>query len=400
MNQYQLLRWLMAAASVAVVGGGAAAAINAGISSAGGQGPVDSLFNPADYPLCAATLNVGGGSILIDTKDGTEPPILVAGSVTNTGRVVTNQSGNIVLGMLNYNRVNISSGVTVTVTGNLGVVIGSMRGFDFYGVISVAGGTGSIATASSRPPGGRGGPGGEAGVRGSSYTSAPPSSVGGNGGTGGCYYHSGNGAGYGAGQGSGNYDMNECGGGGGYGGAGGGGNGGGWESPRRGGPAYGETNITNLYGGSGGGGGFRYYGYDSAQTGGGGGGGGAIELVALGTMTFCGTINAKGGNGSGPAGGGPGGGGGSGGGVIVAAARIFGGGGLIDARGGAGATGAGGGGGGRILLCYRESIVAPSNDVSGGVGGGASWYGSNGTFTVSAGFPFKEVFRGTVLTLR
>lgn len=395
----QIKTGLMVAASVAVVGS-AALAIRAGISGSGQKGPVNSLFNPADYPLCAATLNVTSGSILIDTKDGVEPPILVIGSVTNTGRIVTNQSGNVVLGLLNFNRVSIASGVTVTVTGNLGLVIGSMRGFEFYGVISGAGGTGSVGTASSRPAGGRGGAGGEGGARGSSCTSAPPSSVGGNGGAGGCHYHSGNGVGFGGGQGYGNYDMGECGGGGGYGGAGGGGSGGGWVSPRLGGTTYGDVNVTDLYGGSGGGGGFQYYAHDSYQVGGGGGGGGAIEFVSLGTMTFCGTINARGGNGSTPAGGGPGGGGGSGGAVILAAQRIFGGGGAIDAQGGTGATGAGGGGGGRILICYRESITSPSNNVSGGAGGGSNWYGSNGTCTVSAGFPFKEVFRGTVLTLK
>lgn len=386
-------------AAGAVVLGGAAISL---MQSAGGErtSPVNSLFNPADHPLSAAALDVGSGTITIDTGDGTRPPVLAAGAITNTGFVVTNQSGRVVLALMNYDRIAVARGVTVNVNGNLGLVLGSRGSFDFAGTLLLTGTAGRVGAASNHPAGGEGGAGAEGGGRNASCASAPPSAARGAGGTGGLCSNVVDGVGFGGGQGLGMHDYPCAGGGGGYGGSGGGSHAT-VGLVRLGGNRYGDEALTDLFGGSGGGGSCAQFNHDADPAAGGGGGGGAVELVALGTMTFNGTINALGGNGACPASG-LGAGGGSGGAVILAARRLSASGGLVDCSGGAGGgdasgqwtLGGGGGGGGRIAFYYKKSLAIPEIRVAGGAGGaGGTQYGSpaapagsNGTYSVSAAF--------------
>lgn len=374
--------------------------------------PTNSLFNPANYPLAGATLNVSSGTISIDTKDGTTPPVLIVGSVTNTGMIVTNQSGNVVMALFNYGRVTFASGVNVSVTGNLGLVLASMKSIDIAGTVSLNGNAGSTDIAANQPQGGAGGAGAEAGLRGVSYTGAPPTSVRGNGGNGGRWYDAGgSGVGYGGGVGLGSYDSRRTGGGAGHGGTGGTGFAS-LGSGSAGGVSYGDTALTDLRGGSGGGGGFQSATKDSESASGGGGGGGALELVALAGITLTGTINANGGAGGGAL---TGAGGGSGGAIILAAPYISAAGGTITTAGGSGGDGAsdwgfagGGGGGGRVALYYRDTLVAPSYSVAGGLGGlngpgfggSRAGAGASGTYTEFQTFPFKNVLRGTVISVK
>jgi hypothetical protein len=154
-----------------------------------------------------------------------------------------------------------------------------------------------------------------------------------------------------------------------------------------GGAVAGNATITKLAGGSGGGGG-------GGPTGGsGGGGGGGLQLVANGTITIAGNINAGGcgGRHGGLGGNGGGGGGGGGGGTILIEAHdlvlqgqlaVNGGGGgagkggtngangSIDgtgANGGTGGNGFGGAGGASMMLVGGPG---QDNSVAGGGGGG------------------------------
>lgn len=298
--------------------------------------------------------------------------------------------------------------VTVTVTGNRGLVLASLTHMTI-GANVTFNLQGNSSTSSS---GAAGAPGAEGGNRDSSYNSDPPPANAGNGSNG--AYGSGpwpDGRGHGGGGGT---PWHITGGAGaGYGSTGGNGAGTGGTTPI-GGPAYGNQQISELYGGSGGSGGC------GATRTGGGGGGGSIELVACGTLTFAGTINAYGGNAgdisSGNASGG--GGGGSGGGVILCATalEVTG---TINARGGDGGTttstgtyshkGGGGGAGGRVAW-YTDSLDnGDSNnvDISGGARGtgpnGNGQTGSDGSFYTDTtdGCPFEIVPpAGTVIFVR
>jgi hypothetical protein len=153
---------------------------------------------------------------------------------------------------------------------------------------------------------------------------------------------------------------------------------------------YNPDISAQLIGGSGGGDGSGYTIISH-----GGAGGGAIQIGSLGTITFGGSIVARGGMGvrglGAPSsfGGDAGeltGGGGSGGAVLIHASKIQWAGGLISVRGGDSGpanpnnsyfafnqlipspdTAGGGGGGGRILVAYKTAIAGtPNVDVSGG----------------------------------
>jgi hypothetical protein len=153
-------------------------------------------------------------------------------------------------------------------------------------------------------------------------------------------------------------DPNNGGSGAGYGGRGGDGLGG--TANGEGGPVYGDTLLTELFGGSGAGG------VGWAWHGGGGGGGGALELVASGELVVNGRLDVSGSNaGWGDRNPGTPAGGGSGGGLILAAnALTLDTGADVDASGGLGYDPVtqgrtrsneipGGGGGGRVALYYN-----------------------------------------------
>ncbi|MBA4389284.1 MAG: hypothetical protein C0404_15035, partial [Verrucomicrobia bacterium] len=86
--------------------------------------PVNSLLNPRDYSMLTGSLDVASGTLTIDTKDGASAPTFTLPDTTVlNGRVVTNQSGNVVLALFNFGALGISNGVTCVVTGNLGLVL-------------------------------------------------------------------------------------------------------------------------------------------------------------------------------------------------------------------------------------------------------------------------------------
>ena len=361
----------------------------------------NSLFNPASYPLTADSLVVTGGSIVIDTGDGTNRvPSLVANGIMYEGQVVPNQSSNVWLSLFNFGGLAISNGVSCTVTGNLGLVLGSRGDMTISSTISLNGANGWTGTGGR---GGIGGSGGDAGNRVSSYRSSPPD---GNHGRGGMIQT--DGFGYGGGGrafavNGGAFVIVVPAAGGGYGGMGGC-----FTNydpypsippphPEFRGRDYGDSLIVNLYGGSGGGGGYDNYG--------GGGGGGALELIANDTLTVCSnsTLQVNGGIGGG---GTSASGGGSGGGLILAANHLVVAG-TLQARGGSGGSsssgdwfGGGGGGGGRIMLCAN---MVKTNGMSVSVAGGDpvntmfSSAGSNGTFSVRGHSDFPYAISGTLL---
>jgi hypothetical protein len=114
---------------------------------------------------------------------------------------------------------------------------------------------------------------------------------------------------------------------------------------------FGAPELRPLNGGSGGGGGWSASNASGCAGGGGGGGGGALLIVANGTVTVTGTINAAGGNGgaAGNATCASGGSGGSGGAIRILANRVTGAG-PLNAAGGNGGSGAPAGQPGRVRL--------------------------------------------------
>ncbi len=222
-------------------------------------------------------------------------------------------------GVFNFTTVNIPSGVTVTFiknTANTPVYILATGDVIIAGTINVSGGSGVSITS------GKGGPGGF------------------DGGYGGSSGNGGNGLGPGAGSISTNGSSYiQAGGGGGYGSAGGTftvSN----ISAGSGGPAYGNSRLIPLVGGSGGAGG--NWAADSLWSSigmGGGGGGGAILIASSGTINITGSISANGGNGAPSCNGSESaaGGGGSGGAIKLMANTIAGNG-TISATGGIGCS--------------------------------------------------------------
>jgi len=219
---------------------------------------INSRFNPNDFASNGTLSLVATDTIVFNTLAGTYT--INAGTPVAGGVVVTSQSGNVKTMLFNFDNISIASGVTVTVTGDFGLVLGSRENITLSSNISVSGGNGTGTGGSI----GAGGPGAEGGSRDApsfDSNSSPYNTTAGNGGSGNnSGGTSGDGRGIGGGNGSGGAGQ-----GGSYGGVGG-------NNTR---PAYGDSMLTDLYGGSGGSGG-------SGGNGGGAGagGGGAIELPA------------------------------------------------------------------------------------------------------------------------
>ncbi len=198
-------------------------------------------------------------------------------------------------GTYHYTSVNIPVGVTITVTGTQPLVINCTGNVLINGSLQANGSNGEDGiTYNNAGTGGIGVAGGTNGGNGSFASGSGPlnGSAGLGPGAGGMgqAWSGGGGAGHSL---EGNDAFTERG---------------------LGGPAYGDANLTIVYGGSGGGGGSG--GYDCGA-GGGGGGGGSIQILACGTVTVNGSIEAKGGNGGSDGGGNCGGGGGGSGGSIL-----------------------------------------------------------------------------------
>lgn len=220
-------------------------------------------------------------------------------------------------GVFNFTTVNIPTGVTIKFgsnSKNTSVTILASGDITIAGIINVNGQPG-IAN-------GIGGQGGQGGFKGGTggYRVEPYTGT------------AGDGRGGGSPGGSDGITNMGGGGGGGYGYIGTNGDNNGNPNARvgQGGPRYGTFTLLPLVGGSGGGGGGAYRDLDIG--GAGGGGGGAILIASTGTITFSGSIQARGGDGVTVRTGG-GGGGGSGGGVRLIANTVSGTG-SFDVRGG------------------------------------------------------------------
>lgn len=343
---------------------------------------IGSVFNPNDFTAIQPTLSVGAlDTLTIDTDAMT---LSINGGPALNGVWARTQHAvyPAELAVFTFGAIDIAPGATINVGGGFwhrGLVLASQGNLDFGAAVDVSG---TSAVGSSPGLGGRGADGGSNG----STNSSPPAQWAGNGGAGSQYSLPS--FSYGAGA----PDRAQSSGGAGasYGGSGGYGRwpGGGSRAP---GPIYGDSALTDLYGGSGGGGG------DGINTwgGGGGGGGGSLELVAMDILTMTGTLSANGGHGA--DGNEAGGGGGSGGGILLAADLInFSG--SVNASGGDGGTGlvnnyAGGGGGGGRVAFYANSLVgAGTVNVAGGPGGAGSLNpGQNGTVYYGSSFPHVVV---------
>jgi len=261
-------------------------------------------------------------------------------------------------GVFNFTTINIPAGVTVRFTrnaANTAVTLLASGDVTIAGSIDISGAVGGQASFGTNlvPNGGRGGPGGFDGGNGSNGLIDT---------TGG----SGLGPGGGAGGVVGRCSSSGLGGGGGFAREGDAAINHG--SPiAAGGPGYGSPPLLPLIGGSGGGGGGVSF---PATASGGGGGGGALAIMSSGTITFTGTLLARGGNGGIPAsfGDGPVGGGGSGGAVRLVATAITGSGGSITVSGGGGYGNfvcfSGAGSPGRIRIeAFSTTAVVSYSDV-------------------------------------
>ena len=335
-------------------------------------------LDPADFSSLGPTLTPST-SVVIDTS--TSPPTI---NVDGTGPIngVIDSTSGASLAVFTYNEINLASGVTVTVTGNIGLALLSQSTLIVATYIDLNGNNG---TANSG--GGAGGPGAD------------------DGGTGAANRHNE----YGEGQGGSRAPGGGASGGGSgvsYGGAGGMG------GRKVGiiGPTYGDDDLNRAFGGSGG--------ASGQPDGDGGGGGGFIQLVAVNGLTIASTANISVSGGTGGHGTPAvqeGGDGGSGGGILCVGYTVT----LdgnLDASGGHegnpdGSTdnrAGGGGGGGRIAIFSTEDFDSAGEDqmetsftgvdISGGVAGtpnsdgsadpgntGTLWDGSAPAFTSPPG---------------
>ena len=129
----------------------------------------------------------------------------------------------------------------------------------------------------------------------------------------------------------------------------------------------------------------------------GGSGGGAIRIIATGTLTVSGAINANGNNNTGC-----GGGGGSGGSIYLTAATLSGSG-TISSNGGSGHNNVAGGGGGRIAMYYTSAnnFAGTTTATAGGGGTNGTVFTENTTtqdvyITISQTWDFNPLLEGRV----
>lgn len=273
-------------------------------------------------------------------------------------------------GVFHFTTIDIPAGVTVTFNPNASntpVVMLASGNANIAGAINVDGGGATATTGSAdNPNGGKGGPGGFDGGRGGLPENNRSGDVGlGPGGAMGgtncttSYMEGGGGGGFGvAGNNSQCYSSSTS-----------------TTKTGTGGPAYGSVAMLPLVGGSGGGGGSGGKTGAGSPGAGGGGGGGALLLVASGSVTLTGSIQARGGNGgaarncsnnSALDNGGPGG-GGSGGAIRIVASAYSGAGTLSVTGGGAGCSGVAyiGGGAGAVGRTSVDVITGGVFDVGG-----------------------------------
>ena len=312
-----------------------------------------------------------------DTETGEIDGLRSAGTGLKSGihfETATQSSGPD-LGVFVFDGLTISSGVSVTVTGDNGLVLLSTDDVDVSGELDASGAGGANALTTSGPTSGGGGTGGGAdGGKGSTNAYAGGTSGGGSGagtiGSAGIHYGNGGGGGghcYGGGGGMGDRPSVAGSPGSSTSGGAGGDRGGSGGTGGDGGDPYSAYTLAPLTAGSGGGGGLSDTDYNPNGAGGGGGAGGsAVQISVDGLLEVSGTITVAGGDGGDAYGGG--GGGGSGGGLLLEALEL-------DISGTLDASGGGGGDGNQSW----------SSSATGGSAGGGSSMGGGGGATESGG---------------
>ena len=361
-----------------------------------------SIFLPVKGTSLGA-LNVASGQTVTFDTGGKDRAPQVSEAITGKGQLGLSQSGKVEVAVFTFDSIQLAKGAIVKVVGDRGLVLNAAGGISIDATIDVSGSDGKRQDVKVDVPDGLvdppaevlkirggwggyarrwllsadGGPGAEGGERGLSFASNPSPPDGGNGAP--PAKDAGySGRGYGGGKGT-RVKGSVPGGGAGYGGEGGASGRAAGHRPRGnmpGGPAYGDKELTELFGGSGGGGGCNDRGFTN---GGGGGGGGAVSLVSQSAITIkqSGRLLANGGAGaSWDASGG----GGSGGGILLAAPAIdIADEAVISAAGGDGGKGGGGGAGGRIAVYSATPLLGRPKAVSVAGGTGAK-PGGDGSF--------------------
>ena len=348
-----------------------------------------SMCDPQDFRRLDPLILSPGQSITFFTGTTNDMPYVDGGGFNMvTGQVAESESGEVRLAAFCFSRISIASNVSITVTGDLGLVLLSRTKIELGSELNADGRN----VPSRTVPGAEGGPGAEDGESGVSYRSNPPGETRGNGSDGLGHTHTGTtepGSGRGGGGGS---TVTTGGTGGSYGGRGGIGAGGNTQTVAA---VYGDLMVADLFGGSGASGARSTSAQEPGM--GGGGGGGSVSLVANSIIHVKagGSISASGGAGGDAVHGDANGGGGSGGGILLVARTVI----LegtLSATGGRGGDGEGkyyGGGGGRIALYSDDSYGGPGQINPGEaepipnvyVGGGRG--GTNEYSRPSPGFP-------------
>lgn len=352
---------------------------------------INSMFDPNDYSSLGTLNLLAGDTLSINTNT---LALTTTGSVAlNLNGVAANsQGGGVTMALYNFSAVHIPAGVTVSVTGNRGLVLSSLSSINFGSTLSL---NGTAPSAGSNTPG-NGGSGAEGGSPNSTFASTTTAATRGRGGIRDGGTSAANGFGFGGAISGGDFAAGS---GGGYGGTGG----------LKGGTAgvsYGNAQLDELYGGSGGAGGRRTN-ADATNGGSGGGGAGALEFTALTSINLSGALTANGGNGAiGTNAGssvGRGAGGGSGGGILLTApALTLDVGSVINALGGNGGNASGtandgaGGGGGRIALYTNSLSDLGTHSLLGGSGFGSPNGGDGTFFTGLYAVPEPNVFAAVV----
>lgn len=257
-------------------------------------------------------------------------------------------------GTYQFSEFYIAAGAKVSFTGSAPVILRCKNAMLIDGTLSVSGSNGSNGTANlTIPAAGHGIAGGFDGAAGmSSQTFVVGSGGNGPGGGAGGQYGGGSGAGYGS-------SVKHC-------------------NVQSGGSLYGDSLLSNLFGGSGGGSGAAYAG---TVSGAGGGGGGVLVVSVCDVLTIgtSGKITANGGNGGDAFLRAGGGGGGAGGSIFVTAKTIH----------NDGSINATGGEGGR---CWSDTACAWQGG-RGGVGRvRVDFTSMTGTGSINPGFYRKKLF--------
>ena len=109
----------------------------------------------AKYPLTLSSLAQTGGTIRIDTGDGYGSPSMLYNGATYAGEVVIDGGTNVALALFDFSNVYLTN-VTVSVIGNLGLVLASRGNMFLSDNMHLDGSGGSTAVNVPGGPGGEG----------------------------------------------------------------------------------------------------------------------------------------------------------------------------------------------------------------------------------------------------